>query len=75
MVETKRRSGEKFESFLRRNARRIAGGGFLQSFKDRRFFTSAINRNRKKKQALFGLRLKRDREYLQKIGKYEEVSR
>lgn len=72
MVETKIRKGERFESLLRRHNKRVLSSGFLQSFKDRRYAGEAINSNLQKKHALFGLGLKKNREYLQKIGKYKE---
>ena len=72
MVESKRKKGEKFESYLRRHNQNVTRSGNPKLIRSKKFLAKALNKFQKKKRALFGQKLKHNREYLQKIGKFEE---
>lgn len=75
MISSKRKKGESFESFLRRHNLRVMKSRALKLFREKRFKTPKINKSRKKKMALFGRKIHKNREYLKKIGKYKEDNR
>jgi len=75
MVEQKRKKGESFETFLRRFNKRLISSGKLKEVRSRKHVTPTINKNKQKKRALVGMKIASKREYLKKIGKYEEEQR
>ncbi len=74
MVETKRKKGESFESFLRRFSKRLQQSGKLYEVRQKQYITPKITKNKQKLRALVGKKLHSQREYLKKIGKYKEES-
>lgn len=72
MVETKRKKGESFESFYRRFARRLQQSKVLISARDARFHQHTKNRNKRRKDALTREQMRKEKEYLRKIGKLPE---
>ena len=75
MLETKRKKGESFESFYRRFVRRIQQSKVLVEARGARFHDSPASRNKQKKDALEREKMKKEKDYLRKIGKLEERSR
>ena len=75
MVHTRRKKGESFEAFLRRHNQKVVKSRFLQLFRNNRFLSPKENKAKGKKKALFGRKLKSNREYLKKIGKWKEEVR
>lgn len=75
MVETKRKKGESFESFIRRFNKRLLQSGKLFEVRERRHIQPKINKAKQKIRALVGMELKKKREYLKKIGKFKEEPR
>ena len=72
MTEVKRRKGETFESLLRRFNKRILQSGKILQAKKIRFLVKEPNKNLAKKLALRRLRIRKQKEYLKKIGKLIE---
>lgn len=72
MVQFKRKKGESFEAFLRRFNKRLQQSGKLMEARKGRYVKKDKNANQKKKSALVSLKLRRQKEYLRKIGKLEE---
>ena len=72
MVESKRKKGESFETFLRRFNKRLQTSGKLYDVRQRQHVPPKINKTKQKKRALVGMKLHSRREYLKKIGKYDE---
>lgn len=75
MVETKRKKGESFESFLRRFNKRLLSSRKLKEVRGRQHVQQKITKNKQKLRALVGRKLHSKREYLKKIGKYKEEPR
>lgn len=75
MAEFKRKKGESFESFLRRFNKRMQQSGKLRLARKIQHIQPKINKSRQKKRALMGMKLRSKREYLKKIGKFEEEPR
>ena len=75
MVESKRKKGEKFESFLRRHNQNVTRSGNPKLIRFKKFVSQKLNKFQKKKRALFGQKLRHNREYMQKIGKLKEDER
>jgi len=67
----KRKKGETFESFLRRFSKTIRESGRVLQVKKIRFHQKAINKNKRRKDAL-RKDIQSERDYLQKIGKLPE---
>jgi len=75
MVQFKRKKGESFEAFLRRFNRRLQQSGKLYEARSNRYRQPEKNEIKKKQSALIGLKLRKEKEYLRKIGKLEEGHR
>ncbi|MDP3900079.1 MAG: hypothetical protein Q8Q23_03285 [bacterium] len=75
MVEVKRKKTESFESFFRRFSKRIQQSGKVIAVKQGMHTQPKKNRNAKKKSALVGLKLRKQKEYLRKIGKLVDEPR
>ena len=75
MTEFKRKKGESFETFMRRFNKKLQSSGKLREVRSKQYVPSKINKNKQKKRALVGMKLASKREYLKKIGKYEEEQR
>ncbi|MFH0840913.1 MAG: hypothetical protein V1865_02970 [bacterium] len=75
MVQFKRKKGESFEAFLRRFNRRLQQSGKLYEARSNRYKQPEKNRIKQKQSALVGLKLRKEKEYLRKIGKLEEGHR
>ncbi|MFH1325917.1 MAG: hypothetical protein ABIH48_00415 [Candidatus Falkowbacteria bacterium] len=69
MVEIKRKKNESFESMIRRFSKRVQQSGKVIQAKEGRFVQPTKNKNAKKRSALVGLKLRKQKEYLRKIGK------
>ena len=72
MVESKRKKGETFESFLRRFNKRLIQSGKVLQFKKVRYHQKAKNKNLVKASTLHGKKVKEKIEYLKKVGRYKE---
>lgn len=72
MLETKRKKGESFESLYRRFVRRIQQSKVLLYAKDVRFYEPPKSRNKVRRDALVRQKIKKQKEYLRKIGKLDE---
>lgn len=75
MVESKRKKGENFESFLRRFNKRLIQSQTLKEARKRRVKQPNINKAKQKTRALVGKKLHSKREYLKKIGKLPEETK
>ena len=75
MVETKRKKGESFESFLRRFNKRLLSSKKLREVRARQHVQQKTTKRKQKLRALVGKKLHAKREYLKKIGKYKEEPR
>lgn len=72
MLDTKRKKGESFESFYRRFVRRLQQSKLLVEARGARFHDVPSNRNKQKKDALVREKMRKEKDYLRKIGKLEE---
>ncbi|BFD25262.1 MAG: hypothetical protein JST_000593 [Candidatus Parcubacteria bacterium] len=75
MADYKRRPSESFESFLRKFRRAVKNGKRLEKAREKQHLIPEKTKRQQKKQALTGLRLKKEKDFLRKIGKIEEVAR
>ena len=71
MVETKRKKGESFESFLRRFSKRLLRSGKLYEVKKKKHLVAKKSDLLKKRSALIGKKYREKRQYLEKIGKLD----
>ncbi len=72
MAEIKRKRGETFESLLRRFHRKLQQSGKLIQSRKIRFHQRSKSRNMQRESALRRLEIRKEREYLRKIGKLPE---
>lgn len=72
MVISKRKKGENFESFFRRHNKRVLRSGRSKEVRANQHLLPTVNKSLRKKMALFGRKLSKNREYLKKIGKIKE---
>ena len=75
MADYKRRSGESFETFLRKFKRAVKNGKRLEKAREKQHLVPEKTKRQQKKQALTGLRLKKEKDFLRKTGKLEETIR
>lgn len=72
MVEVKRKDNESFESLMRRFSKKILQSGKILQAKKIKFYQKPINKRARKLKALRREEVKKQREYLRKIGKLDE---
>ena len=72
MTEFKRKKGESFESFLRRFNRGLKNSKTLNVARSKRAYANPKTKRERKQYALKSLELRKEKEYLRKIGKLEE---
>ena len=72
MAEARRRKGESFESFLRRFNKKLQQSGKLLQSRKIRFYHRPVNKNKARRDALRKMEIKKEKEYLKKIGKLKE---
>jgi ribosomal protein S21 len=72
MIETKRKKGETFESFLRRFNKRLMQSGVILEFKSKRYLTKKVSRNLQKESALVRQSFREKMDYLRSTGKLTE---
>ena len=75
VVEFKRKKGESFESFLRRFNKGLKQNGRLYVARQKQYLEPKKNKRQQKEYALMSLRLRKEKEYLRKIGKLTEDSK
>lgn len=73
MAEVKRKKNETFESLLRRFNKRIQQSGKLYQARKIRFRETVKSRGEQRKSALVRAKMKKEKEYLRKIGMLEET--
>lgn len=72
MVEVKKKDNESFESLVRRFTKKIIQSGRVIQAKKIRFYQKPLNKRAKKQRALNRELMKKQKEYLRKIGKLDE---
>lgn len=72
MAEIKRKRGESFESLIRRFNRKVLQSGKLLQTRKVRFYQRAKSRNLQRASTLRRLDIRKQREYLKKIGRLPE---
>jgi ribosomal protein S21 len=75
MADLKRKPGESFEAFLRKFKKALKNSKRLETARGKKHLEDKSNRNKQKKQALSGLKIRAEKEYLRKIGKLPENTR
>ena len=75
MAEFKRKKGESFEGFLRRFNKGLKQSGRLYLARQKKYLEQKKNKRQQKEYALTSLRLRKEKEYLRKIGKLPEDNR
>jgi ribosomal protein S21 len=75
MVEFKRKKGESFESFLRRFNKGLKQSGRLFVARKKQHLEPKKNKRQQKQYALSSLKMRKEKEYLRKIGKLPEETR
>ena len=69
VADFKRKTGENFESFLRRFKKGLRNSKRLDKAREKRYHQSKKSKSEQKKYALTSLELGKKNEYLRKIGK------
>lgn len=72
MSEIKRKRGESFESLIRRFNRKVQQSGKLLQTRKVRFHQRIKSRNLQRATALRRMEIRKEREYLKKIGRLPE---
>ncbi len=72
MADFKRKPGESFEGFLRKFKKALKSSKRLDIARAKQHTPLKVNKNKQKKQALTGLKIRKEKEYLRKIGKLPE---
>ena len=72
MVETKRKKGETFESFLRRFNKKLLQSGKIIQAKKIKYSTRPMSSNKKKELALRRIKIRQKKEYLKKTGQIKD---
>ena len=75
MPEIKRKPGETFEAFFRRFTKAMQQSGRLIQARKVKYLEKKPSRNLQREAALVRERLRRQREYLRKIGKLDDDER
>ncbi|OGY89675.1 MAG: hypothetical protein A2927_02465 [Candidatus Komeilibacteria bacterium RIFCSPLOWO2_01_FULL_45_10] len=73
MVEVKKKDAESFESLMRRFTKKIIQSGKVIQVKKIKFYQKPLNKRAQKQRALMREFMKKQREYLRKIGKLDEL--
>lgn len=73
MVEVKKKDNESFESLVRRFTKKIIQSGKVIQAKKIRFYQKPLNKSAKKRRAINRELMKKQKEYLRKIGKLDEL--
>lgn len=73
MLEVKKKDNESFESLIRRFTRKTIQSGKLIQAKKIRFYQKPTSKRALKAKALRREEIKKQREYLRKIGKLDEL--
>jgi ribosomal protein S21 len=69
MADFKRKTGENFESFLRRFKKGLRNSKRLDKAREKQYYQGKKSKREQKKYALTSLELGKKNEYLRKIGK------
>ncbi len=72
MVEFKRKKGESFENFLRRFNKKLKESGKLYEARQKSYQFPKKTKRQQKQSALIGQKIRKEKEYLRKIGKLKE---
>lgn len=72
MVEFKRKNGESFEGFLRRFNKGLKQSGRLYTVRQKQHLEPKKNKRQQKEYALSSLKMRKEKDYLRKIGKLPE---
>ncbi len=75
MPEIKRKPGETFEAFFRRFTKAMQQSGRLIQARKVKYLEKKKSRNLQREAALIRERIRKQREYLKKIGKLEDDDR
>lgn len=75
MADFKRKTGENFESFLRRFKKGLRNSKRLEEARSRHHHQDKKTKREQKKYALTSLQLKKKTDYLRKTGKLDEDNR
>ncbi|MCX6785416.1 MAG: 30S ribosomal protein S21 [Candidatus Komeilibacteria bacterium] len=73
MLEVKKKDNESFESLIRRFTRKTIQSGKIIQAKKIRFYQKPISKRAQKAKALRREEIKKQREYLRKIGKLDDI--
>lgn len=72
MADMKRKPGESFEGFLRKFKKALKNSKRLEVARNKQHVEKKVTRNKQRQQALTGLKIRSEKEYLRKIGKLPE---
>ena len=75
MIEVKRKNGESIESLLRRFGRRIQQSKVLLKAKDMMFYKKPRTKREQKEYALRRKEIQKEKEYLKKLGRFDELEK
>lgn len=75
VVEVKKREHESLESLVRRFHKKVVASGLLIAAKRGRFYERPKSKQRKRANAIRRNELRKEREFLRKLGKLEERPR
>jgi len=73
MLEVKKKDNESFESLIRRFSKKTVQSGKLIEAKKKQYHTKELNKRGQKLKATRRELVKKQKEYLRKIGKLDEI--
>jgi len=72
MADLKRKSGESFESFLRKFKKSLKNGKRLEKAREKQHLVPKKTKRQQKKYALTSIKIKKEKDFLRKTGKLPE---
>jgi ribosomal protein S21 len=72
MIEVKKKDRETSESLIRRFSRRIQQSGVLMQVRRSRFKKDEKSKTKKREEALYKIKIRKEIEKLKKMGKFDE---
>lgn len=72
-VEVKKKMGESNEALVRRFTKKVLTSGMLMKYKQGQFKERSKSRNKQRQDAVVRIKIRKEKQYLKKIGRLEEI--
>ena len=72
MIQVKKKEKETAESLIRRFSRRVQQSGVLRQVRQSRFRTVEQSRDKRREEALYKVKIRKEINRLKKLGKFDE---